>query len=463
MTAGSFLALCACGSPTSSRPVATTGRDPATELGSATVRARSTSASATAPQETVAELEPPPREAAAGLPTVDLLQSVATDIAVSSVYRNQVQQVAQLVDGNVETAWNSRTDDLVGAWIDVRLPANVTVTSIALTVGFTRRADSGDLFTGNHRITRVRVLREGTTVGVFPLDPESRELQTLPVTGPGGVYRIEVAEVRPGTRPNWRELCVSELRVMGRAPDARVNERLPRVAVGQLPEPRSAPGSRSREEVTKAHRAQLAWIRTAWSHLEHDVNGADMDTGEPQGTAEDRASFAQQRRAILERTADFVGLVDDVQSDRLRRAAATDVDWSSWRERGAALLADVAALAAAFATVTDWLGDDESRCQWAQTHARLRFVRIHFRAKAAEMFGLMDDSANTDQYAFVRDLMERMQLTSAVVAQRLRRRTMPDGLGAQSDWDAMRAQIDAAEASCGWGGTPAPAAGAAQP
>jgi len=394
----------------------------------------------------------PPREALPELPIVDLLQSVATDVAVSSVYRNETAQLARLADGDLETAWNSRTGDLVGAWIEARLPASVTVTSIELTAGFTRRTDSGDLFTGNQRIRRVRVLRDGTEVGVFPLDPESRELQAMPVTGPGGVYRLEFAEVQPGTRTNWRELCVSELRFLGRSPGARTGERLPRFAVGQLPEPRPAPGSHDREQVLKAHRAHLTWIKTAWSQLERGANDLDMNTGEPEGTAEERASLARQRRAVLSRTAEFVALVDEVQSDRLRRAAATTVDWSSFRERRQALLAGVQDAAAAFATVTEWLGDADSRCQWAQAHARLRFVRIHFRAKAAEMFGLMDNDAQTDQYAFVRDLMERMQLTSGVVAERLRRRTMPRGLDAQADWDAMRAQVDAAETACGWGG-----------
>src|SRR5690606_2983215 len=119
------------------------------------------------------------------------------------------------------TAWNSRTGDLVGAWIDVALPADARVASIALTAGFTHRTERADLFEGNHRVTQVRVLRDGTEIGAFDLDPTSRELQSIAVSGPGGTYRIEVAGLEPGSRETWRETCISELRVMGHAPVAR--------------------------------------------------------------------------------------------------------------------------------------------------------------------------------------------------------------------------------------------------
>lgn len=98
-----------------------------------------------------AAIVPPPAAAASQTPIVDLLQSVATDVAVSSVYRDETAQVGRLADGDLESAWNSRTGDLVGAWIDVRLPATAAVTSIAMTAGFTRRTDSGDLYTEGER------------------------------------------------------------------------------------------------------------------------------------------------------------------------------------------------------------------------------------------------------------------------------------------------------------------------
>lgn len=96
--------------------------------------------------------EPTPRTAASsrakqGGGEVDLLHAVEADVAVSSTYRDQRSQVDALVDGDLETAWNSRTGELVGAWIEVRLPESAQVTSIAMTVGFTHVSGESDLFT----------------------------------------------------------------------------------------------------------------------------------------------------------------------------------------------------------------------------------------------------------------------------------------------------------------------------
>jgi hypothetical protein len=149
-----------------------------------------------------------------------------------------------LVDGSLETAWNSRTGDLTGAWIEVRLPDDATVTSIGMTAGFTHVSPRADLFPGNHRVARVRVLHDGAEVGTYPLDPELRTLQSLPVTGGGGVWRIELAELRPGTRTDWQEACVSELVVMGNAPGARVGAHRPVLSIGTLaalPDPGTEP------------------------------------------------------------------------------------------------------------------------------------------------------------------------------------------------------------------------------
>lgn len=168
-------------------------------------------------------------------PPIDLLHAAPAALATSSAYHDDLAQVAALVDGSLETAWNSRTGDLTGAWIEVRLPADATVTSIGMTAGFTHVSPRADLFPGNHRVTRVRVLRDGAEVGTYPLDPELRTLQTLPVAGGGGVYRIEIAEVRPGTNTEWREACVSELVVMGHAPGASGGASAPSTAIGTLP------------------------------------------------------------------------------------------------------------------------------------------------------------------------------------------------------------------------------------
>lgn len=66
-------------------------------------------------------------------------RAVATDIAASSVYRNDSAQLPHIADGHLKTAWNARTGELTGAWIDVRIPRDATVTSIEMTAGFTDR------------------------------------------------------------------------------------------------------------------------------------------------------------------------------------------------------------------------------------------------------------------------------------------------------------------------------------
>jgi hypothetical protein len=67
----------------------------------------------------------------------------------------------------------------------------------------------------NHRISRVRVLRDGRVLGEHPLDIAERGLQRIPVGGPGGDYRVEVLATAPGSKRAWREICISELRVVG--------------------------------------------------------------------------------------------------------------------------------------------------------------------------------------------------------------------------------------------------------
>jgi hypothetical protein len=107
-----------------------------------------------------------------------------------------------------------------------------------MTAGYDRVKGKVDLFTANHRITRVEVRRDGQSLGQFALDPNLRGLQTLPVQSPGGDYRIVVKATQPGTNRAWKELAVSELRVIG---DTGVERRGPdeplRVAVGGLDQP----------------------------------------------------------------------------------------------------------------------------------------------------------------------------------------------------------------------------------
>src|SRR5262249_18060984 len=143
---------------------------------------------------------PPPAHAAEKVAPIDLLHAVPTVLAVSSVVRNNNNHPAHLVDGKLNTAWNSRTGNLNGAFIAVRLPRDVQVQGISLSVGYTHNNAEGDLFLMNPRIRRVRISRDGTSLGEFPLDPDRRNLQLIALKGPGGDYKIEVVDFLMGTK-----------------------------------------------------------------------------------------------------------------------------------------------------------------------------------------------------------------------------------------------------------------------
>lgn len=186
-----------------------------------------------------AELQPP-----AGSRPVNLLTATPAVVAVSSTVTNREIVPAHLVDGDLGTAWNSRTGELQGAWIGARVPADARVTSIRMTVGFTKVDPKlGDLFTMNPRIRKVRVLRNGVPIAERTLDPAVRTLQDIPIDQPGGEYKIEVVDILPGTKPSWRESCVSELEVLGMpGPGTSSKPGAPVVHVGSFnPPPAIAP------------------------------------------------------------------------------------------------------------------------------------------------------------------------------------------------------------------------------
>ena len=179
------------------------------------------------------------RGAAAETPApVNLVVSVPTIVAVSSTVDNRTILPEHLVDGKLDTAWNSRTNQLVGAWVGLRLPADVTVQTIKLTAGFTKKDRKlGDLFTLNPRIERVRVLRDGKTIAEKKLDTELRTLQTIDVNAAGGDYRIEVTDIIPGTKKQWREISISELEVWGLPGATAVKKQKPIIRVGSFDPP----------------------------------------------------------------------------------------------------------------------------------------------------------------------------------------------------------------------------------
>jgi len=173
---------------------------------------------------------------------LNLLYFTPAKVAVSSKVANPKDFPEHLVDGKAGTAWNGKTGELVGGTIAFRVPKDAHVDHVALSAGFDATSKSGeDLFLANHRITQVRLERDGATVKSFPLDPSVRAPQVLRVDGPGGDYRLVVEKVVAGTKTAWKELAVSELAVLGTPGKERHDHAvLPLVVVGDLSTPAPA-------------------------------------------------------------------------------------------------------------------------------------------------------------------------------------------------------------------------------
>jgi hypothetical protein len=168
----------------------------------------------------------------------DLLHFTDARIGVSSKVDNPRDFAEHVADGRLDSAWNGKTGDLVGGWLGFRVPSAARVRVIELTVGYVATKKGEDLFTMNHRIARVRVTRNGVSLGEHALDPDSRAFQRIALDAPGGDFKLEVLAVKPGTKATWRELVVSELRVFGIAGAAkRAAATIPRVSIGGFDAP----------------------------------------------------------------------------------------------------------------------------------------------------------------------------------------------------------------------------------
>ena len=401
---------------------------------------------------------------------VDLLHAIGADVAVSTTYRNQRGQADALIDGDLETAWNSRTGELTTSWIEVRLPPTAHVTSLAMTVGFTHVSERGaDLFPGNHRVRRVRVLHDGVVATEHALDVSSRALQSVPVSGGGGVYRIEIVETEPGSRSDWREVCVSELRVMGTDPGARPGQRVPRVGIGALPAPQvTTPPDRA--AVSRAHRQRVAAFERSWIEIERLAESPRVGSA-PDETAwpGDMQELVRARRTALTALADFVAPIDALEGDALRARAATRVplDWPSG-EREELLRRDLEVIALAMERVHAFLADDAARCRWARSLGLVHLTRASAFARgeashedqsaseAADMGERLPRGAGhriDSLYALgeaLRDAETEWSRNTRGVAPRLRRLSPPDGALAAPDLARVVEQLDVAQHTCGW-------------
>ncbi len=391
---------------------------------------------------------------------------------MSSVYREQASQAMRLIDGDLATAWNSRTGDLVGAWIEARVPAEATVVAIALTPGFTVVRGDSDLFLGNHRVARVRVLRDGVELGTYALDVESRTPVRVPAGGPGGVYRIEVVEVVPGTRPTWRETCISELQIVGVAPGMTPGARIPRTAVAALPAPRPDPSTLDRAALDAAQRRDLTWLASAWSRLQADLRSLAENTGEPDPDEFMRQDFARQRNAMLARIATLAEVAAPAASDALRGRIARGLDWSDFRARRTEVVVDLDAMSDALEAVADVIGSDEARCRTAQAVAGMRLVPIANGARLASYFDEIDESERmvaeepitraqvTRSRALERDdarlgaIRQEFRRRPADAAARLLAMDTPADPAVAAEWPALRAQLERARTACRWSTAP---------
>lgn len=171
-----------------------------------------------------------------GAVTGDLLWLTNATVAVSSHVDYPRDIPNQIADHNFDTAWNGKTGDLVGAWIMFCVPRDAMVLHVMLTVGFDKKTAKEDLFTANHRISKVRVSRFDTVLREsVDLDPNNRAPQKTDINAKGGDYKIEVLAVVPGAHAGWKEIAVSEIQVIGTASTVRLtDEGPPAVHVGGL-------------------------------------------------------------------------------------------------------------------------------------------------------------------------------------------------------------------------------------
>jgi len=161
--------------------------------------------------------------AEAGPEDFELIAGTGALVEVSSMVDNNHDLPEHIADHDPSTAWNGRTGDLVGGWVGVRLAHDRYVHYATIVVGFDKKTDSEDLFTANHRITRVRVDCMRDDLDGFPkqtlrevaLDPEVRGPQRVLVDAFCWDLKLVVIGVKPGTHEGWRELAVSEFAVYG--------------------------------------------------------------------------------------------------------------------------------------------------------------------------------------------------------------------------------------------------------
>jgi hypothetical protein len=204
---------------------------------------------------------------------VDLLREAPATLRVSSQVANPKIRPDHLVDKSLETAWNSRTGELAGAWIEVTTAG--TIEELRLTAGHTGHGAGGeDYFTMNPRIQKITVLKGDTVLVTAPLDITRRDLQTVKVHA-DGMLRIRIDEVVPGSKPRWREACISELEVWGTLPAGARKPGKPTVVVAPPPVDLDKLCAGIESEKAGYHAAEAAVMKRC-AEMAREANNPDL-------------------------------------------------------------------------------------------------------------------------------------------------------------------------------------------
>jgi hypothetical protein len=228
-----------------------------------------------------------------------------------------------------------------------------------------------------HLVSKKR--RISDLLGEFLLDPEHRRLHALPVNGPGGVYRIEVTEVLPGSRPKWREVCISELRVMGSDPRSAPFSHAPRFAVGFLPNPTAAQTLDNKK--LDALRAGIVTFTRKWVAIETEL-------GKYRSASEFLESDKWELEDLKQRSANAT-----YHLAKLFNAFQAATDRLSWVAKGLRKrlrTEDLDQIELAVVTALEQIDSSALRCQWALSHTRLRLARIVAESKKDRYFAEHD-------------------------------------------------------------------------
>ena len=224
---------------------------------------------------------------------VELLHSYLAFVEVSSHVRNKTIKPEHLVDGDLQTAWNSVTGELVGAWLEINA-SGMQIDEVRLTVGHTGKGPKGeDYWVMNPRIEKVAVLDGPKVVATVALDPDNRGLQSVKLPAPLSKVRLRVEEVVMGTKKTWREVCVSELEAWGMPPaGAKPSKRVPVVSVFEPPPPDPGELARGKPvDTVKLCDEIMKPLQAEWDGKSHGMEDAPprCDVAHTSVEARDRA------------------------------------------------------------------------------------------------------------------------------------------------------------------------------